>query len=106
MRIKMSQLRRIIREAVEGRVEIYNSSPDDGWNTYVSFDEAFLRCVDPSVNEYVMCSKDKGFTVENEGMPFYYQDPYAEEMSGLCIFVGCATKEECEDEFKGSALEI
>ena len=120
MRLSKRQLKRIIREEYSrlkrrglikesiavGPVEIYNASPDDGWNTYASFDEAFQRCVDPSVNEYVMCYKERGFEVQGEGMPYYYMSPYAEEISGECVFVGCSTKEECEDRFKGDALEI
>ena len=87
-------------------VAIYNLSPDDGWNTYQNFTTAFERAVDPNVNPYVLGMKEKGFRQENEGYPWYYMCPYSEEINGEIVFVGCRSPEECEDEFKGAALEI
>jgi len=87
-------------------VAIYNLSPDDGWNTYQTFTHAFERAVDPNVNPYVLGMKEKGFRQEPEGAMWYYMCPYAEEINGEILFVGCRTPEECEDEFKGAALEI
>ena len=84
----------------------YNLSPDDGWNTYQNFTTAFERAVDPNVNPYVLGMKEKGFRQENEGYPWYYMCPYSEEINGEIVFVGCRSPEECEDEFKGAALEI
>jgi len=87
-------------------VPIYNLSPDDGWNTYQSFEHAFQRAVDPSVNSYVLASKEKGFTLEPEGAMWYYMCPYSEEINGSIVFVGCRSVAECEDEYKGAALDI
>lgn len=87
-------------------VGIYNLSPDDGWNTYQNFTKAFERAVDPSVNPYVLASREKGFRQENEGYPWYYMCPYSEEINGEVVFVGCSTPEECEDGYKDSALDI
>ena len=87
-------------------VAIYNLSPDDGWNIYQSFEHAFERAVDPSVNSYVLAEKEKGFTQEPEGAMWYYMCPYSEEINGSVVFVGCSSAAECEDEFKGAALDI
>ena len=87
-------------------VGVYNLSPDDGWNTYQSFAHAFERAVDPSANEYVLASKEKGFRLEPEGAMWYYMCPYSEEINGEIVFVGCRSAAECEDEYKGAALDI
>ena len=129
MKITKRQLKRIIRKAINESISeagyeypmpfdpnnmppdlvglpIYNLSPDDGWNTYQSFEHAFQRAVDPSVNEYVMASKEKGWRHEPEGAMWYYMCPYSEEINGEVVFVGCRSAAECEDEYKGAALDI